>query len=153
MIEQLTHLEIFIRLTLALLAGAIIGLERERVEKPAGMRTHALVSLGAAAFTVVTILLSQQAYALDGGRSDPVRIIAGIAGGIGFLGAGTIIQSGGHVRGITTAANIWLVGGLGVALGCGYYALAAMTLALAFLVLVGLWYVERLLGLKSKSDE
>ncbi len=101
---------------------------------------------------MVTIRLTQQA-ALGDVRGDPIRIIAGIAGGIGFLGAGTIIQSSGHVRGITTAANIWLVGGLGVACGCGYYVLSTMLLGLALLVLVGLWYLERLMGRKRRGDD
>ena len=86
-------------------SGALVGLERELQRQPAGFRTHAVVSLGAAIFTVVS------AYAFTGIGTDPTRIAAQIVSGIGFIGAGTIIQSRGEVQGLTTAASLWAVAG------------------------------------------
>src|SRR3989344_7887772 len=98
------YTEILIRLVFATLAGGLIGLEREIVHRPAGIRTHMLVSLGSALFVLV---------ALDAFPNDVVRIIAGIATGIGFLGAGTIFKAKNDVHGLTTAASIWAVSAVG----------------------------------------
>lgn len=129
------QLELTLRLVAALLLGAVIGWERELQRMPAGFRTHALVSLGAAIFTVIS------AHALTGEGSDPTRIAAQIVSGIGFLGGGAILHHGGTVRGLTTAASLWAVAGVGMAAGAGLYVLAAMS---ALLVIIGLEVFQRL---------
>jgi putative Mg2+ transporter-C (MgtC) family protein len=129
--------EVVARLSLAILAGGVLGWERESKEKPAGFRTMMMVALGSATFTVIAMLLYQDALRSDpSARVDYIRIIEGVAGGIGFLGAGTIIRQGGTVDGVTTAATIWVVGAAGVACGVGSYALAGVTVALALVILV-----------------
>jgi putative Mg2+ transporter-C (MgtC) family protein len=133
-LDLATQLQLALRLAAALGLGAIVGLERELRRQPAGFRTHALVSLGAAIFTVVS------AYAFSGIGSDPTRIAAQIVSGIGFIGAGTIIQSRGGVRGLTTAASLWAVAGIGMASGAGLYGVA---LSGAALMLVVLWLFDR----------
>ncbi|MGB7534001.1 MAG: MgtC/SapB family protein [Halobacteriota archaeon] len=114
------------RLLLAVVLGILVGTEREMVHKPAGLRTHALVSLGACLFTVVSI---------DYFDVDPARIAAGIVTGIGFIGAGSIIAEKGHVHGVTTAASLWCVAAIGLAVGVGAYVLAVVSSALVFGVL------------------
>jgi putative Mg2+ transporter-C (MgtC) family protein len=134
-------------LLLSVLLGGLLGLERELHGKPAGLRTHVLVSLGAAAFTLITF--SIYAGILDArpdpARVDPLRLVAGIIGGIGFLGAGSIIRDRerGSVEGLTTAGSIWLAGGIGLACGADRPGIAAATVTLALLVLVGLGRLER----------
>ncbi len=136
--------EILLRLFAATIFGGLIGWNRERQDKPAGLRTHMLVSLGAASFTVILFDLLQR-YPTQGGVpvGDPTRIIQGIATGIGFLGAGSIIREGGSVRGITTAAGIWVVGATGVACGAGSYFVAAVTVGFALLILTLARRLER----------
>ena len=114
------------RLLLAVVLGILVGVEREIVHKPAGLRTHALVSLGACLFTVISI---------DYFDVDPARIAAGIVTGIGFIGAGSIIAEKGHVQGITTAASLWCVAAVGLAVGVGAYVLAVVSSALVFGIL------------------
>ena len=111
--------EIVWRLSAASALAGIIGLDRELAGKAAGLRTHMMVGLGAAAFTSVAVGLIG-----DVSGTDPARMITGIATGIGFLGAGSIIKAGGEVEGITTAAGIWVVGAVGAACGVGAYPLA-----------------------------
>jgi putative Mg2+ transporter-C (MgtC) family protein len=123
------QLDLALRLTVGLVLGAIIGFERELHSQPAGFRTHSVVALGAAIFTVVS------AYAFSGPGSDPTRIAAQIVSGIGFIGAGTIIQSRGQVRGLTTAASLWSVAGIGMAAGAGLYGVAAIGTVLMLIIL------------------
>jgi putative Mg2+ transporter-C (MgtC) family protein len=130
---------ILTRLGLSFLIGGIIGLDRELEQKPAGLRTMLLVCLGSTIF----VLLSAALPGLEQGR-----IIAGVITGIGFLGAGAIIRTGGDVHGLTTAATIWLVSGLGLAIGCGAYVLAIIACLLSLVILRGLGYVERALNKK-----
>jgi putative Mg2+ transporter-C (MgtC) family protein len=129
--------ELVLRLAVAAILGALVGLERERLEWAAGMRTHALVSLGSALFMVVSIfgfsdILNEQHVILD-----PSRVAAQVASGIGFIGAGTIIFRREVVKGLTTAASIWAVAAVGLAVGGGMFLAAgsATLLALALLVL------------------
>jgi putative Mg2+ transporter-C (MgtC) family protein len=130
--------EALLRLALAALLGGLIGVERELREREAGLRTHLLVSLGSALFTIVGAY-GFHAF-LDSGanvvRADPTRIAAQIVTGIGFLGAGAIIRQGLSVRGLTTAATLWVVAAVGLAAGAGYYSAAVSTTAL---VLLALW--------------
>ena len=117
-----------LRLLLAAALGAIIGYQRERASKPAGLRTHTLICLGAALFTVASI------YGF--GEADPARIAAGIVTGIGFLGAGAIFhREGGIVEGLTTAATMWSVAAIGLAAGAGLYLVSAVTTAIILIIL------------------
>jgi putative Mg2+ transporter-C (MgtC) family protein len=130
--------EVLLRLALAAALGAAIGLERELREREAGLRTHLLVSLGSALFTI-TSAYGFHAFLNSGQsvvRADPTRIAAQIVTGIGFLGAGAIIRQGLSVRGLTTAATLWVVAAIGLAAGAGYYSAAVIT---TVLVLVSLW--------------
>ena len=123
--------EALLRLALAGILGGLIGLERELREREAGLRTHLLVAVGAALFTIVG------AYGFSSFRlTDPTRIAAQIVTGIGFLGAGAIIRQGSTIRGLTTAATLWVVAAVGLASGAGYYSAALITTAL---VLLALW--------------
>jgi putative Mg2+ transporter-C (MgtC) family protein len=119
--------ESFLRLLTAVVLSVAIGWERERAHKPAGVRTHLLVGLGSALFMIVSL----EVFSLFHGRGDPGRIAAQVVSGIGFIGAGTIIHGEeGLVRGLTTAASVWAVAGVGLACGAGFYVLAAMTTGL-----------------------
>jgi putative Mg2+ transporter-C (MgtC) family protein len=132
------------RLALAGLLGAAIGLEREFREREAGLRTHLLVSLGSALFTIVSAFGFHDVLAHDPQavvRLDPSRIAAQIVSGIGFLGAGAIIRQGLSIRGLTTAATLWVVAAIGMAAGAGFYSVAVITTALALIALWPLRYV------------
>ncbi|MCA1587903.1 MAG: MgtC/SapB family protein, partial [Chloroflexi bacterium] len=131
-----TQLDLALRLTVGLVLGAIIGFERELQRQPAGFRTHSLVSLGAALFTVVS------AFGFSGDLVDPTRIAAQIVSGIGFIGAGTILQHRGHIRGLTTAASLWSVAAIGTAAGAGLYVVAIVGTLLILVVLSILDRVE-----------
>lgn len=111
---------ILLRLALASVLGGIIGLERESINRPAGFRTHVLVSVGAALVMLVSIYGFSQQLA-EGRLSDPARLAAQVISGIGFLGAGTILKDGNTIRGLTTAASLWVVAGIGLAVGSGFY--------------------------------
>ena len=129
--------EALLRLSLAAVLGGMIGFERELREREAGLRTHLLVSLGSALFTIVSAygfrdFLTSGAVVV---RTDPTRIAAQIVTGIGFLGAGAIIRQGFSVRGLTTAATLWVVAAVGLACGAGYYSAAALSTALVLLAL------------------
>ena len=120
------YTEVLLRLVLAVLAGGLIGLEREVVHKPAGVRTHMLVCLGSALFVLVT---------LETLPNEAARIIAGIATGIGFLGAGTIFKAKDEVHGLTTAASVWAVAAVGLAIGFGFYLMTAIAVILILIIL------------------
>ena len=111
---------IALRLLCAMIVGSLIGLEREYTHRPAGLRTHILVALGAC----VASVMGQMLFAQYGGTSDPARLSAQVITGVGFLGAGTIMKEGVSVKGLTTAASVWAVACLGIAAGFGYYGLA-----------------------------
>ena len=133
-----TQVNLGLRLTLGLVLGAIVGFERELHRQPAGFRTHSLVALGSAMFTIVS------GFGFDGPGADPTRIAAQIVSGIGFIGAGTILQHRGNIRGLTTAASLWSVAALGMAAGAGMPILAIMGTVLMLVVLSILDRVERL---------
>ena len=123
-------LEMVLRLLLAAALGAAIGYQRERAGKQAGIRTHVLISTGAALISLVSI------YGF-GAASDPSRVAAGVVVGIGFLGAGVILhRQGGIVAGLTTAATIWVMAGIGLAAGTGLYLIAAVAAAIVLGVLI-----------------
>ena len=131
--------DLAVRMLIAALLGAAIGLEREIHEHPAGMRTHLLVSLGSAIFTILSI------HGFGGlpGQApvDPTRIAAQIVSGIGFLGAGAILKYGTSIRGLTTAASLWTAAGIGMAAGAGEWVIAAVGTAI---VIFSLWPLNRL---------
>jgi putative Mg2+ transporter-C (MgtC) family protein len=137
-LPDLTWAEILLRIGLAAVLGGAIGLERELREREAGLRTHMLVSVGAALFTLVSAYAwTDWRFSTESGVVfDPTRIAAQVVTGIGFLGAGAIIRQGLSVRGLTTAATLWVVAAIGMATGAGYYAAAAIT---TVLVLFSLW--------------
>ena len=143
MSNSLDEWEIAARLGAAVLAGGVLGWEREVQDKPAGLRTHMMVSLGSALPIVAALqflaLVSADSSLL---QSDPFRIVQGIMGGIGFLGAGAIIQSRRWVHGLTTAATIWVSAAIGVVCGFGYYKLAGIATGMALVVLLLFGYLE-----------
>jgi putative Mg2+ transporter-C (MgtC) family protein len=129
--------EVTLRLAVAAVLGGAIGVERELREREAGLRTHMLVSVGSALFTLVSAYGFHD-FLVNGGalvRTDPTRIAAQIVSGIGFLGAGAIIRQGLSVRGLTTAATLWLVAAIGMASGAGYYSAALIATAGAIISL------------------
>lgn len=126
--------EICLRLLCAMAVGMVIGTEREYTNRPAGMRTHILVALGACAVMITGQLIFLQYKAL-GGSPDPSRLSAQVITGVGFLGAGTILREGTNVKGLTTAASLWAVACLGIAAGGGYYAVALMGMVFIFITL------------------
>jgi putative Mg2+ transporter-C (MgtC) family protein len=137
--------EITVRLLVAAALSGAVGLERELRERVAGLRTHMLVGVGSALFTLVSAYAWSD-FIFDreqGTVYDPTRIAAQIVTGIGFLGAGAILRQGLSVRGLTTAAGLWVVAAIGIASGAGYYAAAAITTGI---VLVGLGPLRRLEG-------
>ena len=126
------------RLLLAVFFGALIGLEREQHGRPAGLRTHILVSLGSCLIMLISL------YGFPGVQSrDPARLAAQVVSGIGFLGAGTIMREGTSVRGLTTAASLWVVAGIGLAVGTGFYLAGGVATIIAVLVLALLDDVEK----------
>jgi putative Mg2+ transporter-C (MgtC) family protein len=139
--------EAFLRLLAAVIVGAVVGFDRELRNKPAGLRTHMMVALGAACFTLAAFTLEREVTTDFDVRSrlvvDPTRVVEGIIGGIGFLGAGAIIRDRGTVEGLTTAGSIWLVGAIGVAAGAGHYLLGGTAVLLAVVILFALGHLER----------
>ena len=132
-------LDIMLRLLLAIALGGIIGLEREASQKPAGLRTHILISVSAAMMMVFSQLMLAGRVAPG---SDMLRVAAAVITGMGFIGAGTIIQSQGMVHGLTTASTLWTVAGLGLVIGAGYYLVAVLFSVLVIATLVLLRRVE-----------
>ena len=136
--------ETAVRLTLALLFSALIGWEREHKGRPAGLRTHMLVAIGAAGFTLVALEITGASIAAEFKPPfDPGRIISTIVGGIGFLGAGAILHSRHRVHGLTTAAGIWAVAAIGIACGCGLYSLAVLMTVLGLVTLISIKQFEK----------
>lgn len=131
----LTPLDIALRLLCAMLIGAVIGTEREYTHRPAGIRTHMLVALGACAVMATSQLIFYQ-YRVYGATPDPARLSAQVITGVGFLGAGTILREGPSIKGLTTAASIWATACLGVAAGGGYYSIALIGTVCMMITLV-----------------
>jgi putative Mg2+ transporter-C (MgtC) family protein len=142
--------EILIRIFTAIVTGGVIGLEREIKNKPAGFITHIVLCVGAAVIAIIQLKLTYQSIAImrvnpdlaAGMKVDNGRLIAQVISGVGFLGAGTIIQNKGSVKGITTAATLWLTACLGIAVGLGYYVLALGTAAVATSMILILKKIE-----------
>ena len=146
----MTSLVILIRVVVSAILGGLIGLEREIHGCAAGLRTHILVCIGSTLFMVTSIGIAISHGSL--GDVDPSRIAAGVVTGIGFLGAGAIIRYGASIRGLTTAASIWAVAAIGLAVGVGLYAAAVITTFVALSVLV-LSRLEELMALKQHGKK
>src|SRR5256885_9191561 len=144
-VVDVLKLQLLLQRGLAILCGGWIGLEREISGKPAGLRTNILICVGATLFTSLSVTLSL-------GRGDPARIAAQILPGVGFIGAGTILHTRGSVTGLTSAATIWVVAAIGMALGAQSYFEAIGATLLVVAVLQGLRHVERLVGRASAQS-
>ncbi|MBP7216425.1 MAG: MgtC/SapB family protein [Candidatus Omnitrophica bacterium] len=145
---MLTDTQIFVRLLLSVILGGLIGLERQAHRRTAGLRTHILVSLGSCLIMLTSLYVFDIYNKIA--PMDPSRIAAGVITGIGFLGAGAIIRDSEGVRGLTTAASLWLVAGIGMAVGCGFRNAALYTTILGLVVLFFLRYAE---GVLFSKDE
>lgn len=138
------ELEIVLKIIIAALLGATLGLEREVSKKPAGLRTHTLICIGAALFAIISL-----SFVDVGQRADISRVAAGVVTGIGFLGAGMIFREKDRVVGLTTAAEVWVLGSIGLAVGIGLYWVAILTTVIVLIVLFGgKWFEKALLGKK-----
>lgn len=137
---MLVEWEMAMRLLLSCILGGCVGYEREAHQKSAGLRTHVLVSIGSCLIMILSIKIYTAVQGFT--NADPARLAAQVVSGIGFLGAGSIIKEGPTVKGLTTAASLWVVSGIGLAVGAGYYMGALMTTALVFLTLTILSRME-----------
>jgi putative Mg2+ transporter-C (MgtC) family protein len=137
----LTEYDIIIRLCAGFLAGGIIGFERASRRQVAGLRTHILIAVGATTLMLLSIWLPQKFNSLKNG--DPGRIAAQVVSGIGFLGAGAIIRLGNNIKGLTTAASLWLIAAIGMAVGAGMYIAAAVAEGLSLFTLIMLGKLEK----------
>jgi putative Mg2+ transporter-C (MgtC) family protein len=134
-LAQVDPVAVLSRLGLAALLGFVIGLDRELKQRTLGLRTTMLVAIGSSLFGIIALEIFDLVEAMgDQARIDPTRVVEGVIGGIGFLGAGAIIQGRGSITGGTTAATIWTVGGVGLACGFGLYALAVLACFVVFVV-------------------
>ncbi len=140
---MLSNAEIILRLSLAALLGSLVGIERERLAWAAGLRTHMLVCTGAALIMIVSAFGFADVLGLEHVVLDPSRIAAQVVSGIGFLGAGTILLRRDVIRGLTTAASLWTVAAIGLAVGSGLYLAAASATILILLILAGIKPLER----------
>lgn len=132
-------IDVIIKIILSIIFGGLVGLERELKQKPVGLRTNILICIGSTVFMIIGLNIAKT-YS---GNTDPLRVAAQIITGIGFLGAGSIIRSHGEVRGLTTAASIWVVAGIGLAIGNGYYLLAGLITLSVMFVLHLVQYIEK----------
>jgi putative Mg2+ transporter-C (MgtC) family protein len=148
--EPLSDLEAIQRLALAMVVGAVLGIERERLDRPAGLRTYMLVVEGACLFMMCAILLAEQINRA-GGVSDPGRIASTVVQGIGFIAAGVILTTGKEVVGLTTAAGLWVATALGLLIGAGFYLIAIVAAVATLVALVALGHIAHRF-LNSKSD-
>jgi len=144
---ELTYTTMLMRLILSAVLGGLVGFERERAEKPAGLRTHILVCL---ASTLIMLLSIHVSGLYEGTWFDPGRIAAQVISGMGFLGAGTIIRQGNIVRGLTTAASLWFVAGLGLAIGAGFY--VASLIAVLVVLFLFFFNLDKILRVKTHAS-
>jgi len=135
------NIDYFTRLLVAFVFGSVLGIERVLAHKTAGMRTYALVSLGAALFVVMSVSVVKDFSGIS--NYDPLRVASQIVVGLGFLGAGVIIFRGERLSGLTTAAGLWVSGAIGAAAGFGLYAIAGFTTLLVLFIFSALWFLEK----------
>lgn len=143
---------ILLRLGCACVLGFLIGIDREIRGRPAGLRTHMLVSLAAATFTLTAIEITDAFGKLEGVQIDPLRVVEAITSGVAFLAAGMIIQARGKVIGLTTGAGMWLAGAIGLACGAGMLTLALAATLLVLLILRPMRRIERMLNLDDNHE-
>lgn len=135
--------DMILRPFVAVICAAVLGFDREIHGKPAGLRTQMMVALGTTVFTMTTWQLHERMAMENPAQAiDPTRVIAGVIGGLGFLGAGSIVRAGASVRGLTTASTVWVIGAIGIACGLGNFALAGTTTGFAALILMGIGFLE-----------
>lgn len=136
-----TESDFIVKILLTICLSSFLGFEREYRQKGAGLRTHILLGVGSSLFTLTSLYL----FKIYGDKTqfDPTRMITGIVTGIGFLCGGTIIRAGSHVKGLTTAATLWIVSGIGIAVGAGHYMAAIFVTAVVFLVLTAVNPIEK----------
>jgi putative Mg2+ transporter-C (MgtC) family protein len=151
---HIPELEIVVRLTMATVLGALVGIERELRDHAAGLRTHMLTAAAAALFTVLTLELHLEVREASADRiaADPIRVVEAVTAGVAFLAAGAIIHGHGTVHGLTTGAGMWLAGAIGVACGIGRFTIAIMAMVLTVIVLSLFSAFERLLLHRLKRD-
>ena len=147
---MLSNYQIVARLLLAIVLSGFIGFEREYYGKAAGFRTHILVCIGSALMMMVSIHIFEVYKGIV--PVDPSRIAGQVVTGMGFLGAGTILRSGSNVKGLTTAASLWSVAGIGLAVGCGFYFAASATTGLVIVTLLLFSKVETAFALKREKE-
>lgn len=144
--------DMIIRAVFAAILGSVLGFEREWRSRPAGLRTHILVSLACAVFAMISIeMVEQPIFQGDNLRFDPIRLVEAITAGVAFLAAGFIIFKGGAIRGITTGAGMWLAASVGLATGLGLFPLALLACGIGLIVLLLLGRLEVRLDLKDKD--
>ncbi len=157
----MTSIEILTRLIIAVFIGGIIGFEREYKNRPAGLRTHMLVCVGSCVISIIQMLMIEEATNMvltnpvlsSSIKVDIGRMAAGVISGMGFIGAGTIIHHKGSISGLTTAATLWIVSCLGIAIGMGYYFLSISTTVIILLVVVLIKKFEKKHFDKSEEDD
>jgi len=145
------NLNIFLQLAVAALLGGVIGIERSVAHKTAGMRTYALVSMSAALFIVISNVVTSQYIGIT--NFDPLRVASQVVVGIGFIGAGLIIFKRSKLRGLTTAAGLWMAAGIGMAVGYELYAIAVFVSALTIFIFTIMWAIENKVTKNIKLDK
>ena len=150
--DTLSNLETLERLGLSLLLGLMLGIEREWKSKPAGLRTYALVCEGSALFMMGSLLLGEEVRQAGTGSYDPSRIGSTIVQGIGFLAGGVILTQGNRVRGVTTAADIWVTAAIGLLIGAGFFFLAISATIATIIVLVPVQWIHRRITLENGTQ-
>ena len=152
-IVEIFRLQLMLQVGLATLLGGAIGLERELGGKPAGLRTNILICIGSVLYTHLSLAMLNAIAGAGGTGTDPTRVAGQIVTGVGFIGAGTILHARGAVVGLTSAATIWVVAAIGVALGSGYYLESIATTLVVLVVLAGLGRVEKLVALHAMRSK
>lgn len=148
----MSEYDAIIRILVAAVLGALLGIERELTDKPAGLRTHMLVAEGAALFMVGSVLLAEQSESGLLVGVDPTRIGSTIVTGVGFLGAGMILREGDRIQGLTTAAGIWVAAALGMLVGAGFFLISIVGAAIGLITMFGLGIIERRV-LRPRAEE
>ncbi len=147
----MVEVEVLTKIVVAALLGGVVGLERTIALKHAGMRTFALVSMGAALFVIVAQIVAQQYIGIV--NMDIMRVLAAVVSGIGFLGAGMILMQKNSLHGLTTAAGLWATAGIGSAVGFGLYYLATFTVLIVLILFTAMWFAEQWVKHYISADE
>lgn len=138
---MISNSEVILRLLISAILGGVVGIEREANNRPAGLRTHVLVTLGSSLIMLISIY-GFPGMGANGHGGEPARLAAQVVSGIGFLGAGTIMRTGTSIKGLTTAASLWVCGGIGLAIGSGYYIGGIVTAVIVLFTLMSLGTME-----------